>query len=49
MREERAFRRAYLRYLRALKEINFENPEDLASVLAAAEVLIALRRKEIRD
>jgi len=48
MREERAFRRAYVRYLRTLEEMNFEDPEDIASVLATAELLISLKRAEIR-
>jgi len=48
MREERAFRRAYIRYLRTLEEMNFEDPEDIASVLAAAELLISLKRAKIR-
>ncbi len=48
MREERAFRRAYVRYLRTLEEMNFEDPEDIASVLATAEIVISLRRAEVR-
>ncbi len=48
MREERAFRRAYIRYLRTLEEMNFEDPEDIASVLATAELLTSLKRAKVR-
>ncbi len=48
MREERTFRRAYIRYLRTLEEMNFEDPEDIASVLATAELLISLKRAKVR-
>ena len=48
MREERAFRRAYIRYLRTLEEMNFEDPEDIASVLATAELLISLKKAKVK-
>ncbi len=48
MREERAFRRAYIRYLRTLEEMNFEDPEDIASVLATAELLISLKKARVK-
>lgn len=44
IREEKAFSKALNRYLRALREMNFEDSEDVASVLAAVEILVMVKR-----
>ncbi len=44
IREERAFRKAYVRYFRILEELSIENAEDLAATLATAEILISMKR-----
>ncbi len=48
IREERVFRKAFNRYLRTLTELNFENPEDLAAIMATAEVLTTMTKVGVR-
>ncbi len=47
IREERAFRKAYVRYFRVLEELSFKNAGDLAATLAVAEVLISIERIKV--
>ncbi|MCD6244688.1 MAG: hypothetical protein J7J65_05590 [Candidatus Korarchaeota archaeon] len=48
VREERTFRRSFNRHLRTLEEMSIENPEDLAAILAVAEIMTVTGKSRIR-
>jgi len=48
VREERTFRRSFNRHLRTLEEMSIENPEDLAAILAVAEIMAVTGKSRIR-
>ncbi|MCC6029141.1 MAG: hypothetical protein LM591_03260 [Candidatus Korarchaeum sp.] len=48
IREERIFKKKYGSYLKILRELNIRNPEEVAALLAVAEILTSYERIDLR-
>jgi hypothetical protein len=48
VREERIFKKKYGSYLKILRELNIRNPEEVAALLAVAEILTSYERIDLR-
>ncbi|WP_185836343.1 hypothetical protein [Candidatus Korarchaeum cryptofilum] len=47
-REEKIFKKKYASYLRVLRELNVKNPEEVAALLAVAEILTSYERVDVK-
>ncbi len=47
-REERTFKKKYGSYLKILRELNIKNPEEVAALLAVAEILTSYERVDVK-